>query len=211
MQLYGEKGLNAYARAHARGDKQMMDKLSEVKMFWERSTMPGYCYLTTYGILQRLNFLGFIEATSRAIGRESEDYTSWEQHQISLSVALAKKTNVANIFGSANQTSPSARLWICLTRKYCGDGKYGTFQLRPVASSTLDFPLHASTHYLDESGGMCRGHVWYVGYVLRGNNRSPQQSALDGANGTAIDSNMDRAYEMHGMLPTIEVALAMNN
>lgn len=212
LREFGESALESYARAHRRNDQHALAKWSdEMKQFFQRATMPGYCFLTRYGILQRLNFLGFIEATSRDVGLEPNMLSEWEEHKVALGVALAKRTRVSNIFGDATKTPASSRLWICLTRLHCGNGQYGCFVLKPMASPHLNVPLRPQTHYIDEAGILCPGYAWSLGYVLENSARSPQPSAVDAANGTGPASNPQRAYEMHGMLPSMYIALGVKN
>lgn len=62
LQKYGERGLEdyAYAVSHKQDDRvRKMDAAEpDLKRFWQLSTSSEFCWLTKYGIIQRISFSG---------------------------------------------------------------------------------------------------------------------------------------------------------
>jgi len=214
---YGESGLEAYEMARLHGEtpeNRDFLRMPELRHFHELAQTPGYCYLTRFGWVSRVNFLGIADNVSRATTLEKEmAIYEYEENTLSGGVALAKRTKACNVFGSSEETRTGANVWIILTRIQCDrdNGASGAFQLRPGANAYRNYPLEREYEYIDEAGMMRRGFYWHLGYVLRSGPRSPQRSVLEAANGTGSGANPHVSYEMHGLLPTLELALEICN
>lgn len=233
LRYYGERGLEdyAYAVSHNRidlldkydsaqpilskkandEDTQLFPYVTSLRDFWQSSTKEGFCYLTRYGWLQRVNFSGIVQNVNRAVGLEEIDTTESSQHYLSVNVALAKRVRCANVFGSSEHIKTHSTLWITLKRKRCGKGKYGAFQLVPGGSLKLDKPLSHMRNYIDESGAICSGHVWTIGSVLEPPERSPQPTAIEQATNTGYHLGDRASYEAHASLPSFYVALGFKH
>lgn len=211
MQTFGERGLEAYAWARFHERKNMYEKWDKtapaLKLFWQRSTQQGYCYLTRYGIMQTLNFAGVVINTNRAETLLGLDDTLTREHYLQINVGYAKRIECAQQFGSNDDIVTGARLWITLTRKACPQGQYGAFVLRPGGSKLTDGPLNKDRCYADESGAICRGHVWRVGVVITPPTQLPSVIAQDRANNTGDAPDERLAYLMHASLPSMYVAV----
>jgi hypothetical protein len=184
MRVYGERGLRDYHHAlqnakhcalarnlltkyDTQSEKQIpqsqwkKDEKQEgaltLREYYMRSTQPGYCYLTQFGFLQRLRFLGFIQTVSKGVGLE--DCYEMGQHTFSIGVAVAKQVEVTNCFGTDEDIALGSKLWIELTRTPCYDHDipFGAFQLMPRGAKRRDYPRIRDIGFLDESGSFCMG------------------------------------------------------
>jgi len=204
MQRYGDKGLIDFAAAKRRGDTRKYDGTPEVRrelnLFMQRAEEDGYCYLTLYGFLRKVNSHGACINTNLGAGLETIDDTRAHQHYVQANLGLAKRIQLSQVFGPADQVTMGSRLWIVLKRKHCGAGKYGPFVLYPGASPVDTRPKDCS--YIDESGGLVHGHVYNIGTVLEPADRSPQIASIEAANNTGSSTNVEDAYNAHGQVPT---------
>jgi hypothetical protein len=225
MREYGERGLEDYAhsREHKQKSELILGKLHKelgggeaaggkdvisLRDFWVRSTQPGYCYLTRYGILQRINFAGVVLNVNRAVSVEDLDQTAASDHYSNVAVVIAKRARCANVFGDAVNITTGSKVWITLTRKHCGGGgKYGAFVLRPGGSRFHEYPLASELRYTDEAGMVCPGYHWKVGKVTEPGDRSPQPYAMEQACNTGHHASDKASYDAHGSIPSIYLAL----
>jgi hypothetical protein len=216
MERYGEAGLDAYGYAYSHENTYLLKmydaKAPDLRRFHERATQDGYCYLTRYGILRRISYAGIILATNRGVGLDERDQVAASEHSVTLTMALGKRTRVAQLFGTKDDITTGSRTWITLTRKPCypADGNtpgYGTFVLRPGGHKVHDYPLASEKAYRDESGTICTGHHWMVGVVIEPAERDPQPSAIEQACNTGVQVSEKLSYEMHATLPSMYVAL----
>ena len=237
MHIYGERGLRDYhyALQNAKHDGAARMLLNEydtqsripastwqedidlgkaaapltLREYYERSTQPGYCYLTLFGFLQRLRFLGFIQAVSKGVSLE--DCMQDGEHVFTLAVAVAKQVEVTNCFGTDEEIALGSKLWIELTRAPCREQRsgvqYGPFQLTPRGSKLNDFPRARDVSYQDESGNACMGYHWKVGVVIEPPTRAIGQASITQATNTGMFSNPELAYKMNALLPVMKVAV----
>lgn len=211
---YGEQGLNDYVAARKRGDSKMLDTMhnkTELRQFWEMSTKDGYCYLTLHGIMSRINYAGPIISTNRAHSLEDENLTGTYEHYTQVVIGLAKRVRVANMFGNAENITTGSKLWVLLTRKYCGDGKYGAFAMIPGGCKAKWRPLSHHRNYVDEAGNEMEGHTYAVGVVIEPADRSPHEAAIEQATNTGAYINAKAAYDAHALLPTMYIAAGFRN
>jgi hypothetical protein len=182
--------------------------------YYERSTQPGYCYLTQFGFLQRLRFLGFVQTVMKGVS--AEDCMEQGPHTFELGVAVAKQVEVTNCFGTDDEIGLGSRLWIQLNRVYCPglastEIPYGAFQLCPRGSKLMDYPRFSDIGFQDESGTQCAGFYWRVGVVIEPPQRAAEQSSITQANNTGMFSNPDISYKLNALLPTMRVAVGFRN
>lgn len=223
LKVYGERMLDAYHNARIHNDldngaaeKKLRDQalavaeatgVMSLSEFYQKATEPGLCYLTRYGILARISFAGVIVNTNRAVGLIELDRTEYTDHYSHVNVAFAKRTRVAQVFGTSENIVTGSKLWLELTRKRCGNGKYGAFVVRPNGARTRHRARPNDITYVDEAGSWCNGHCWIVGKVLEPASSNPQPYALENANGTGHRVSERVATDVFGTLPSMYVAL----
>jgi hypothetical protein len=213
MVTFGERGLEAYAWARAHNKTKWIQQMEaanpEIKTFYERSTQPGFCYLTRYGWLQTVNFAGIVINTNRAETLLGLDDTLQREHYLQVNVGYAKRIECAQQWGDNDHIVAGARLWITLTRKRCPGhaNLYGAFVLVPGGTKMRDGPLYRERTYADESGALCQGHVWRVGIVITPPQQLPSKVAQERANNTTDAPDERLAYAMHASLPSLWVAV----
>jgi hypothetical protein len=214
---YGERGLEAYAWAREHHNRRLVEQYESqnipgvinIRTFYERSIQSGFCYLTRYGWLHKVNFAGVVINTNRAETLLGLDDTLQREHYLQVNVGYAKRIECAQQWGDNEEIVTGARLWITLTRKKCGgpDGGYGAFVLIPGGSKGRDTPLYHERSYADESGAVCQGYVWRVGIVITPPDKLPSKVAQERANNTGDAQDERLAYAMHASLPSLYVAL----
>lgn len=204
---YGEAGLEHYAHVRESGNKEKIAALGELQRFWERATGDDFCWLTTYGILKRISFLGIIITANRGVGIETIDQTAASEHYTQVTVGVAKRVRCAQMFGNNCDITTGSNVWITLSRKYLGRGKYGAFQLKPGGSKHRDRPLVGETRYIDDAGITQTGHVFRVGVVIEPANQEPASFAVETANNTGYQTSERNSSEAHATLPTVYLAV----
>ncbi len=218
LEKYGESGLEAYAYAISHGQAERVAKMDagtggDLKRFWQRSVLSEFCWLTSYGILKRISFLGIIVTTNHAVGLETMDQTAASDHYTQVTVGIGKRVRCAQLFGTNDNITTGSNVWISLSRKFLGVGrhdgvaKYGAFQLRPGGSKKVDYPLSHETSYVDQAGQIQKGHTWKVGVVIEPAAGSPQAYAVESANNTGYAVSERNAYDAHGTIPTLYLAV----
>lgn len=223
MEIYGEATLEAYHNARVHIDTEegkaleakmtsenpgTDDGLMSLSEFYQRSTEPGFCYLTRHGILSRLAFAGVIVATNRAATLQEVDLTEFTDHYSQVVISVAKRTRCANVFGSAEKIAVGSKVWLELTRKLCGSsGKYGAFVIRPNGDRKQERAKLNDITYVDEAGAWRLGFCWVIGRVLEPSATNPQPFAMENANGTGHHISERIANEVFGSLPSMYVAI----
>jgi hypothetical protein len=150
--------------------------------------------------------------TSRAIGLETLDMTRNSDHYTNVNVCLAKRARVANVFGSANEIKTGSKLWLILKRKATPFGdKVGPFCIVPGGSAVNDYPLESQLEYEDPGERTERAYFWRVGNVLRQGDSSPAAISIQQAANTGMNCSEKQAYESHGTLPVLYVAIGFKH
>lgn len=218
FKTFGEKGLNAYERARVEdrlgelqsrmtGKKEGED-FASLKMFREMATEDDFHWLTVFGLVRHITFAGVVINTNRAIGLENMDRTMFTDHYTVVNVCLAKRAAVANVFGTLQDIKTGSKLWCILKRKMKPNGTVGELMIVPGGSHIKDYPSAGELEYFDvKEGDVVRGHFWRVGVVLRQADSSPAEVSIQRAANLGLFCNERAAYEAHGNLPTMWVAL----
>jgi hypothetical protein len=214
MKKYGDNGLINYDKYVRSGSKGQYGKdattMSELAQFHTMAIQDGYCYLTLYGFLRKVNWHGCVMNTNQSEGIHMYDDTDSYMHYVQANVGLAKRMLVGQCFGSSDEITTGSKTWITLTRQLCGgSGQYGCFVLTPGGSKMDVRPRHLA--YVDESGARVTGHFWYVGTVIEPANWSPQKGSIDAANNVGSHTDANDALNAFGGLPTCYVAMGFNN
>lgn len=225
MRTYGESTLEQYhnARLHCHQDDGKLEKSILAKAatkgiamslhdFYIKSTEPGYCYLTRHGILSRISFAGVVVNTNRAVTLQEVDRTEFTDHYSQVNVAYAKRTRVANVFGTAEKIMGGSKLWLELTRKRCrGSGKYGAFVIKPNGDRVRSRAREYDITYISEAGEQRKGFCWPVGRVLEPSTENPQPFSIENANGTGYSISERVAHEVFATIPSMYVALGFGH
>jgi hypothetical protein len=211
LETLGEHSLEAYAHQRNKGDPNGLcvafeDKAKGIRDFYTLATQPGYCFLTRFGWLSRVNWGGPVVNTNRAESLMGLDDTAQHEHYLQINVGYAKRIECAQQFGHNDDIMAGSRLWITLTRKPCPEGRFGAFVLIPGGSKVRDSPANSERCYLDESGHLCRGHVWKVGIVTQAALQASSVTAQERANCTGEAQDEELAYQMHASLPSMWIA-----
>jgi hypothetical protein len=220
LETFGEGALELYAKA--RRYKHIDDQLradlpagryAQLQAFFLASTEDLLCWQTRYGILNKVSYLGSVINVNRATSVEEEDMSQFHQRYSQVNVCMAKRARVANVFGPANRITTGSKLWLNLRRvrvpRPDGNVTYGAYQVVPGGCTMRDRP--AWCPYEDPSGRPLDGHVWHVGVVIVPGPRSPSQSETESASNTGVYVSERRAYEDHGLLPSLYVALGFKH
>lgn len=185
---------------------------AELSSFYEMSTRKVFCWLTLHGIMQKITFVGAIINMNRGTTLEERDNTQNEDHYVHVNVSIAKHTKIHNVFGSAERITTGSKLWLCLKRKMVvrkGEQTYREFQIIPGGAAKEDVPHRSAYSYVDPSGRAMSGWVWRLGTVIAPGKGSPQPGQIKAAVNIGIDVSEKRAYQMHGSLPSLTVALSI--
>jgi hypothetical protein len=204
---HGEEAIEAYHR-FVRSGKRAEDVADPVlkpllqgdyaKMY-EMAQRDTLCWVTRFGIMTKVNFLGSVINTSRNVGYNDEN--TFDQYAI-VNVCLAKRFEVLNVFGE--QVGAGTKVWLALTRKPERGNRPGPFQVVPGASMET---RPAGLQYRDESGRYVSGWLWRVGVVLQPGKSNPTGESIRAAANISYQANERRAYEAFQSLPSLYVAL----
>jgi len=209
LEAYGEVGLMNYHRAKLEGREKDYANLKE---FYEMSLEDDFHWLTRFGILNHISFAGSVINTTRAIGLETMDMTKHSDHYTNVNVCLAKRARVANVFGSSSEIKTGSKLWLILKRKATPFGsKVGPFCIVPGGSAVNDYPLESELEYEDPNERTERAFFWRVGNVLRQGDSSPAHISIQQAANIGMACSEKQAYESHGTLPVLYVAIGFKN
>lgn len=194
MTKYGEQILCDYARARANGVLGQVFKgsntqaLTDLDRYHHLALQDRFCYLTKFGFLRRVNYLGVCIFPGQAMSLPDSEYmnTHATDHQTTVTVGVAKRLKVVNCFGPNSRIMCGSRLWLTLTRKCCGSKpgrapQFGAFHVVPGGSNINDKPLECEHVYCDETGAQVSGHYWPVGAVINGSKNSPQPGTIERA------------------------------
>ncbi len=216
MREYGESLLWAYANAYHHKHPDLLARYAGVpglKEYYEMSCEDGFCYLTTYGILKKLNFLGIILSTNRADSGYDSEYNGLRDEFTYVAMAMARRAECLQIFGSNAEAVKGSTVYLVLKRAKCGpeykEGTYGRFIIQPMASASNDFLTSRCSTFLDESGRLARGHVWKIGTVIDPAQREPSLAAQEKAIGAYTNVSPTQSYNAQGILPSFYLALNM--
>lgn len=219
LRKYGEQGLNTYHVANLEGHLDELEKtfentdvsLGELKKFHDMALEDDFHWLTVFGVLRHISFAGSVINTLRAVGLETMDMTRHTDHYTQVNVCLAKRGRVANVFGPVTRIMTGSKLWLVLRRKEKPNGGVGSLVVVPDGSNVYDYPLAGDLEFTDLSGKTERGHFWRVGVVLRQGDSNPANISIQQAANLGYYCNERRAYEAHGTLPSMYVALGFKN
>jgi len=202
MQRFGERGLEQYAAARDVGSAAALDKFDpELQLFYERATEDEYCYLTQFGIRDRVSFLGPIMDITRSNTLDDISGQTTYQHTSQVVVGVGRRVPCSQMFGQVSELSDGAKLWLMCTRIHCEETRYGAFCIRPGGSARRDGPTQSECSYRDESGMLCHGHIRYVGTVNRMPHKDSSPYAIQQSTNTGAYSNNADAYNAHCTLP----------
>lgn len=196
---------------------QDYDVASDMKKFYNMHSKDLYCYLTKWGIIHKWSFSGSVINVNRAVSLETVSDTAETDHFVNANICLAKRARVANVFGKLGKITTGSKLWVTLRRKQLSmnDGqntlKPGPFEFVPNGDTMRDWPSPADVKYFDESGTWCQGHIYKIGVVIEPCDYNPQTTAIEGAANLSASVSANRAYECHGELPTMYVAMGFKH
>lgn len=210
---HGESALEAYEYALNKKMKHVTDAMGPdiAKFHQMATTCDDFCYLTRLGFWKRINFSGIVINTTHVDGIQTPEEMGAAAHYLVVNVGLAKRVRADNCYGCKEDTPVGAKVWILLTRKYCGEGKYGAFVLQPRATGSHDYPPASWTSYTDESGARRPGHHYHVGVIIEPPERSPLPTQIELANNTGHFQNQRMAYEAHTTLGACYIAVGFKN
>lgn len=173
LTTYGEKILETHHQArkiptlYDTMKKSMKpEKFADLERYYALSTQDMYCWLTAFGIRQKIEFIGSVINTNRPDGLETDDPTDNEDHYSHVNICMAKRARIANVFGPSDQITTGSKLWIQLTRKQVLENGllvYTDFQLVPSGSATHYSPLMKESCYIDPSGRHMNVHRTLIG------------------------------------------------
>lgn len=212
---FGEKGLAAYERASSEGrlgelQERLGAKFGKLEQLHRMSLEDDFHWLTMFGLLRHITFAGVVINTNRATGLETMDRTLFSDHYTVVNVCLAKRVAVANVFGTLANIKTGSKLWLILKRKNKPNGDAGELVIIPGGSHIMDYPMAGSLEFNDiKKDDVVRGHFWRVGVVLRQADTSPAEVSIQRAANIGLFCNERGAYEAHGTLPTMWIALGI--
>lgn len=168
LRLHGELGLELYDKYKASPNKALKNMVAKYAVFATMAVSQNFCYLTAYGIRQRVNYLGPILSLSISSTLDEGDYAN-RTEPASLAVGMGKNVPCAAIFGPSDEMRMRTKLWIVISRLRCDGNKCGAFCVKATYSTVSDEPEmspHMGITYRDESGALCNAIRRYVGSVL---------------------------------------------
>jgi len=205
---FGERALEEYNQLKKRNQLDLiLDRPGERKDFFEMSTQDHFCWLTKYGILNKIQYLGVVNNTNRAISLEGYRQNN---NYVHVNVIMGKRAEVSNLFGDLEHVTSGSILWLLLRRKLrnvAGEAKFCEFVVVPHGCTEKRHPRLLDEEYMDPSGNLMRGYHWTVGSVLVPGDYSPQQSQISAASNSGYMCSENLAYKEHATLPTMYVAL----
>ncbi len=217
LQKIGEYQLEAYANAklhnHTKKKLQNGAHSSKLATFLARATEDGYCYLTRYGTLQRLSFMGIVITANRGDSGLDHDALEAGANITHITMGIARRVRCAQMFGSNRDVVHGSRVYLVLTRRRTepreGGVPFGAYVIKPYAcpGGRNDYVPGACHAYYTENGQLGHGHVWTVGTVIECAEKEPVPSAREQAANTGSYVNEQLAYQMSGSLPTFYVAV----
>lgn len=223
LATFGEKALEQYHRAKRAGEKRLQSlqdrydgQWQDLVEFYKQAQEDMFCWLTRFGVLTKISFLGVIINTQNSdrepamMGR-----LQYEDHYCVVNVGVAKRLEVANVFGPSYKVTTGSKLWLKLCRKPVvmrgGTVEYQHFQVVPQGSTTESYTSTTDTYYLDESGRWVDGWTWPVGVVMVPGKSSPATTTHQSAANIGAAVSERAASEAHSALPTLWVAMGFKH
>ena len=202
MQKFGDRGLDL--AEHEQQNCGCHETIQALARYRELALQDDFCYLTSWGIRQRIKYVGPIVTTTRErtlddMGRERYGGTS------SVVVGSGRRVECTQLFGSLVDIPDGARLWLICTRRMCSSRYYGAFEFRPGGGGCYNMPMRADRVYRDESGKPCEGRVRFVGTVNRSAMKESSGYAILQACNLGTSINNDAATNMHASLPLMHI------
>lgn len=220
LEKYGERALESYEMARQKPyimENMKKDDpnntLKDLAEFHRMASQDVFCWCTRFGILRKINFLGNVVNTNRAVSLELADDTGAHDHYTQVNVGHAKRLYVANVFGPSDRVTTGSKLFLNLRRKKVtqrGKVEFAEYQVMPLGTLD-DYARQADHSYTDPSGRHMTGHCWPVGTVIVPGTRTPNPVAAVNAANVGVRCNERDAYESHGTLPTLTVAVGFKH
>ena len=182
LQKYGERALETYDQARKKPHLMaVMEKASskataELAEFYRMAEQDTFCWCTRFGILRKINFLGSVVNTNRAVSLELAEDVNSHDHYTEVNVGYAKRLYVANMFGPSDRVTTGSKLFLNLRRKKTvqkGSVSFSEYTVMPNGTKE-DYGRQADRSYTDPSGRHMNGHSWMVGTVMVPGKRTPQ-------------------------------------
>ena len=184
-------------------------KEGELDELWRLAHQPIYRYITRFGILRHWNFAGFVVAVSRGTSQETLSRTVHEDHILSVTVSMGKRTRVGAYWGDRKALRVGAQPKFVLRAKQLSDGSYGAMEIVPYVCFKRNCVPPADKSYYDESGHLIPGHVWSLGTIIEPPRRDGQEAQRQICSGTALDSTARMGYEAFGNIPRCYIAVGV--
>ncbi len=178
----------------------------ELKWYYDRSKTVDFSYLTKFGILNRINYVGIVlsDQSLQAPYDEDKSYRrSVYNNTGRVALAVAKNAETKAIFrGSC--TGVKTPLYIVLTRhRNPANKEYTHFEAVPVADENME-----DYEYRDQSGAAVPCHRWFVGHTRWPSKENPNQALLDSACNLGVNKNAAYAHEQFLRLPILRIVQA---
>lgn len=206
---YGEDAIGAYHWQIQRKGFNNLD--TNLKDLYDYCSKDGFCWLTAFGVQQKINFLGTVVSVTHTANENPRT----ADHFTQIVVCVAKGARVSNVFGDNLSTPAGAHVWLNLTRKptfsYKGNAEteYGELVIVPGGSALYDAPEQSRYTYLDASKRYARGHFWRVGRVLTPSPSSPSPTTIKIASNTGLHCNEREANSATAELPPLVVLFGL--
>jgi hypothetical protein len=226
LNKYGEEAIEMYHRARKNprlmkmlekdsegNPKNVPNPLQEIRELYHLSLQDVFCWCTRFGIMNKVTFLGVVINTNRAVSLETEEHYNNHQHYCDVNVGFAKRLFVANVFGPNDQVTTGSKLFLNLKRKKTqtsGKVSFEEYYVMPLGTKE-DYCRQIDRSYTDPSGRHMNGHSWMVGTVMVPGIRTPNMTSVANAANIGIRCNERAAYESHGSLPTLTVAVGFKH
>jgi hypothetical protein len=196
LQEFGEQGLGRYEELYSNGAAPKLQDLPPgLSKFWSLAKSDRYCYLTLFGIRQRVNYLGPIVNMTGSYTLDPMDNRG--RGQGAVVVGLGARVPCSQIFGRRDDITHQVKLKLTCTRMECEDGGYGAFCVVPGFETQRAF----NVTFRDESGAICQAFVRHVGTVhTPAAKESGAFAMLQAANMAPAISN-EVAWNSHCALP----------
>lgn len=194
LQQFGEHGLGVYNYYFCEGNMTKLQSMpSGLNEFWKLAKSDRYCYLTLFGIRERVSYLGPIvnSTTSRTL----EPVDNRGRGQGAVVVGMGGRVPCTQIFGRRDEITDQVKLHVIVTRIVCPGGGYGSFCIMP------GFGDQSNITFRDESGLICQAQKWHVGRVHTVADKESGSYAVQMATNLAPAISNDTAWKQHSALP----------
>lgn len=196
LQTYGEHGLGRYQELYCKGNvTALMELGKDLAEFWSLAKSDRYCYLTLFGIRQRINYLGPIINMTGSYTLDPVDNRG--RGQGAVVVGMGARVPCSQIFGRRDDITNQVKLMLTFTRMACENGGYGSFCVVPGFQTR-----HSSnTTFRDESGAICQAYVRWIGNVHTPSAKESGSFAMLQAANMAPAVSNEVAWKSHCTLP----------